>query len=62
MCYMNITDCWGYGDRLKSSLPFGAGFGRVLSHAALWQGPNLAIICLNKQTKKNTSVQEWDIM
>lgn len=59
---MNITDCWGYGDRLKSSLPFGAAFGRDPLHAVLWQGSNLAIICLNKQTQKNITVQEWDIM
>lgn len=49
-------------DRLKSILSFGTGFARILSHAVLWQGSNLAIICLNKQTQKTTTVQAWDIM
>jgi len=62
VCYMNFTECWGYGDRLKSTLLFGAGFGRVLSLIVLRQGSNLTIICLNKQTQKNTTFQEWDIM
>lgn len=61
VCYKNITDCWDMVIDQNLACPVEPGLGGVL-RAVLWQSSNLAIIYLNKQTQKNTTVQEWDIM
>lgn len=59
---MNITDYWRYGDRLKSSLPLWSWVWECSFACCSLTGLEFGNNYLNKQTQKNTTIQEWDIM